>query len=282
MLASLLPGLRDIRTPLTVGYLWLVILWLVLADDLPRTKPPDGGLVARLFDLSRLVGSATTIAALSFIAYVLGALLTIPTDSRLLVGVVNRLPLPSADFRLTALEYENYLQGGIVRRLRSLSPDERSAAVGRVEQSLANAWSDFSLHRRMRIALERIEFLERTEKGAEAEEFQPRREALIRMDASVADLRARLLVRSPEMYGEYDRLAAEAAFRINLCLPVIALGFVFGFGIGWWWAPAAIAVAALLLVQGTIRLGLSITVMRRAIIEGMVEHPFHSRMQELM
>jgi hypothetical protein len=76
MLASLLPGLRDVRTPLTVGYLWLFILWLWFADKWPSERPRDDGAIARIFDVQTLLGSSVMIAALSFVAYVLGSLLT--------------------------------------------------------------------------------------------------------------------------------------------------------------------------------------------------------------
>lgn len=47
MLAGLLPGLRQVRTPLAVGYLWLLNLWLLLADYLPRKAA--GGVVGQIF-----------------------------------------------------------------------------------------------------------------------------------------------------------------------------------------------------------------------------------------
>src|SRR5690554_6799109 len=79
MLASLLPGLRDVRTPLTVGYLWLVLLYLWFADRLPHERPDGDGVLSRLFDLSAFVGLSVTLAATSFVAYLVGALTTIPT-----------------------------------------------------------------------------------------------------------------------------------------------------------------------------------------------------------
>src|SRR5215831_6893001 len=83
MLSSLLPGLRDVRTPLMVGYSWLLIAWLVFAGKIPKQRPPGNGAIAHLFDLSSLVGPTVTLATLSVIAYILGAILTIPTENRL-------------------------------------------------------------------------------------------------------------------------------------------------------------------------------------------------------
>src|SRR4051794_3519418 len=101
MLASLLPGLRDVRTPLTVGYLYLVIGWIWFSEDIPRTKPQHDGMIRRLFELSDLLGNAATIAALSFCAYLLGAVLTIPTERGLISRLLNSLPFGNYEAQAT-------------------------------------------------------------------------------------------------------------------------------------------------------------------------------------
>ena len=75
MLASLLPGLRDLRTPLAVGYLWVVALWLLLHDWWPESVEAATGPTKFLYELSALLGSAATLAALSFVVYLLGSML---------------------------------------------------------------------------------------------------------------------------------------------------------------------------------------------------------------
>lgn len=109
MLASLLPGLRDVRTPLTVGYLWLFIGWAWFGDRFPRTRPPGHGLVARLFDLHTVVGTPATTAAVSFLAYLLGALLTVPVESRAVSTVLHRVGRLSPGAREAAASYDAYL-----------------------------------------------------------------------------------------------------------------------------------------------------------------------------
>src|SRR5687768_7664884 len=76
MLAGLLPGLRQVRTPLAVGYMWLLVLWLLFADDLPR-NPTDGSLISRVFELGGFFGKAAVVATLSFVAYLIGSLIPI-------------------------------------------------------------------------------------------------------------------------------------------------------------------------------------------------------------
>jgi hypothetical protein len=223
MLASLLPGLRDVRTPLTVGYLWLFIGWAWFGDKFPRTRPPGHGLVARLFDLHAVVGTPATTAAVSFLAYLLGALLTIPVESRAVSTVLHRVGRLSPGARRAAATYDAYL----------------ATAYNQVEgQPTAVAFDEFASN----------------------------------FDVSEPDLRARLLVANETMYGEYDRLAAEASFRLNLCIPLLMLAVVtaVNFGLAWAFIPAVAGV--LLLVQGGNRLAMSRAVIERAVISGVIEH----------
>jgi hypothetical protein len=107
VLASLLPGLRDVRTPLTVGYLWLIALWLWLPGWIPVTPPGDGGAIDRMFRLGGLVERAGVLAAVSLSAYVLGVLLTLSERNR----VVRRLQLlgRNPEARSTRQEYARFL-----------------------------------------------------------------------------------------------------------------------------------------------------------------------------
>ena len=68
--------MRDVRTPLAVGYVWLLVAWLLFSDRVPRFRPVEGGLVSALFDLGSVVGKGALLAAVSFVAYLIGALLS--------------------------------------------------------------------------------------------------------------------------------------------------------------------------------------------------------------
>src|SRR3954469_23060979 len=71
VLMNLLPGLRDLRTPLAVGYLWLTALWLVFGNRVP--DPGDAsGLVHDLYRAASAVGTTASLAALTFTAYLMG------------------------------------------------------------------------------------------------------------------------------------------------------------------------------------------------------------------
>lgn len=75
MLASLLPGLRDLRTPLASGYLYLLAVWLILHDHIPKSGSETHGAARSLFELGDLLGKGPVLAGLSFVAYIIGSIL---------------------------------------------------------------------------------------------------------------------------------------------------------------------------------------------------------------
>ena len=72
ILASALPGLRDIRAPLIAGYLWLLFGWLVVKPEPNFTDAK--GLMEVLVDLADTVGPLATAAAVTVAAYLIGGL----------------------------------------------------------------------------------------------------------------------------------------------------------------------------------------------------------------
>ncbi|WP_432190694.1 hypothetical protein, partial [Streptomyces sp. Tue6028] len=87
MLASLLPGLRELRTPLTVGYLWLICVWLWFHDLLPQRATAHGA-IRDLYDLAAMLPSASALAAVTFTAYFLGSIIELdPATARWLDGL---------------------------------------------------------------------------------------------------------------------------------------------------------------------------------------------------
>ncbi len=72
VLASLLPGLREVRTPIAGGFAWL----LAVADPLPESRPPQRAFAA-LWDLGAYVGKGGLPVVVSFAAYLVGAFLEV-------------------------------------------------------------------------------------------------------------------------------------------------------------------------------------------------------------
>jgi hypothetical protein len=70
ILSGLLPGARQIRTPLVVGYLWFLVAWINVAHVPVRLR--HGLLIARASQDFKHLSPALVIIILSFIAYLVG------------------------------------------------------------------------------------------------------------------------------------------------------------------------------------------------------------------
>jgi hypothetical protein len=73
MLTNLLPGIRDIRTPLATGYLWLLTLWFWIPSHFKHT-PPTTGIPGDITHLAHYASRAGVGIAISFAAYLVGVL----------------------------------------------------------------------------------------------------------------------------------------------------------------------------------------------------------------
>lgn len=76
MLAQILPGFRDFRTPLVTGYLWLLAIWILLGKPLPSKARKDG-LLGMVNALTEYLSGAVVVVVLSFLAYMIGLLLAV-------------------------------------------------------------------------------------------------------------------------------------------------------------------------------------------------------------
>jgi hypothetical protein len=76
VLTTLLPGLRDLRTPLAVGYLWIVVLWLITNRWVPRSVQQATGPIKSLYEFGAILGGTVVLAALTFVAYLIGSILS--------------------------------------------------------------------------------------------------------------------------------------------------------------------------------------------------------------
>ena len=86
MLASVLPGLRELRVPLSAGFLWLLALWFAIEPTLPAVDEASGP-VASAYRLSGALSVIGLGAALAFAAYIVGSL-SVFLFSRLLRSMI--------------------------------------------------------------------------------------------------------------------------------------------------------------------------------------------------
>jgi hypothetical protein len=87
LLAQILPGFRDFKTPLITGYLWLVVVWIGFGMPIP-SKDETTGAMGMINWLTGYTSTATILAVLSFVVYVFGILVSI--DVRQATRLVTR------------------------------------------------------------------------------------------------------------------------------------------------------------------------------------------------
>jgi hypothetical protein len=69
MLASLLPGLRELRAPLAAGYTWIFGLWILL-HDLNVGSGPLRAFRDDIVQLANWAGKPILVTAATFAAYI--------------------------------------------------------------------------------------------------------------------------------------------------------------------------------------------------------------------
>ena len=242
MLASLLPGLRDVRVPLTAGFMWLVVLWTVFYELIPAQNEATG-VAAEIYQVLGAFGPAALTAAITFVAYVLGILIA-PLTEYLVRGsaeavvraVTGRYGLLSRSTRVQAIALaEKTLDA--VRDSRGPSRTRKSSGDAAKDSDIQST-SDEGSYDLRHLAKPRSEILE------------------WEMFDDVPLVATRLLAHNRELFDRYDRARAEAAFRFVLVLPLLVMSVLIPlrFGAPWWGylvsILAGIVVAVFLIVDG--------------------------------
>jgi hypothetical protein len=278
VLGSLLPGVREVRAPLAAGYTWLFVAWLLYGSD--ASQHPTGVAL----DLKRLhetVSTAGAAVAVGFVAYMIGvfsiAAANILSDRaarllRPLTGAWLRWRHTHSMQRRTPWWFSDYAPRTAVALKTLVVPqmEETGAALnlaGRDDSRPGyEQLADLVAPIVRRPAEGRIE--EAVTEGV-ADEFE--------------QMGRQLIGREPELFGEYDRLRAEAELRASLVLPGAALGatLVWIGGGGWRSVGAAVIVAAVLLVPlAKARNHDAIDVVVSALRDGRVDSPVLVRLKQ--
>ena len=219
VLTTLLPGLRELRTPLAIGAMWLVAAALVVAPIWPDLLLQNAGLSA-LQKLLAPLPQAFVLSGLAFLAYVLGAVLAELSDW--LIDRVMRVA------------------GGIGRLVRKkVRYRKRTRWVHRLTKAV-----DVSEVRGPVIDAVGSAFAKTAAPSAIAFAF-PIEIVIGRFDATALQL----WHKSAAQYQEYDRLRAESAFRRGISVPFLAISIVLGASISWWIVLAAVVCVTALIVQ---------------------------------
>lgn len=260
MLASLLPGIRELRAPLAAGYTWLFGLWLALHQFLP----PNGqatGLLRDLINLGDWSGKPAIFAALSFIAYILGILSI--AALHVIDSWLSDLLRPLRDVRFIGIlipgsrwttKVRDALEDAVANKLanRFLSDEEfRAAVMENAERLTGQAKTD------KRLSSTILHYSSMSEQELKDDYYA--RWLLLNMTVRTAPhvesargdlpyLAPRLLGREEQIYAEYDRRKAEGNFLAGLIIPLSFIVVTLAVTVSIWWisgAPAPVILAYL-------------------------------------
>jgi hypothetical protein len=247
LIAQLLPGVREFRVPLVSGYLWVVFAWILIGMPVP-SKGEKTGLIGIINAASEYLSPAASVGVLTFVAYVLGILLTV--DSKMVTSVLawwwDKMLHKAA---VNAAENNGSLKSNVERakrELRSARPFMPSLST-ETQQSIShitNVAIKAAINRPIDISQLRREFsvaphawegkdnsLQETRVEAEERKTRVRRETLRRIQPQLHSsiireiplLAIKLQKDHKELFETYDRERSEADFRISISVPLLAI-----------------------------------------------------------
>lgn len=240
MLAQILPGFRDFRTPLVTGYVWLIILWIFVGMPIP-SKDEKTGILGLINSAEAYLTPAAYLAVISFAAYMIGILLTI--DFSQATALVHKYGFriewslnekgknrPHVIWHKADMAYRKALN----RKSEATLTKVLWAAMRRVELRDV-PWTTVYRTYNVTIPDEQTYDERRQElmgEGGEQElKRRLRKEALREisprlsgeMDEEISTLATQLQEKSKELFSSYDRERSEAEFRLSLALPIAVL-----------------------------------------------------------
>lgn len=248
MLAQLLPGLRQVRTPFASGLLLVVLAWLLFADNIRRDEHEA------LFASIDALGSALKSLGVGF-SVTLGAYLIGAAFEALWTPLFRLLPSLSSRgrrsiYRLVTRRVENLPDHEtlILAACRSYTATQQIGAhhLLKASSDLLRASSD---EERVIVRGGRPDEERRASTGTTL--FSAARGAITTdlisgVEEELDVIGTRLLDSNADLFNVYDRLNAEAEFRSAIAVPLGALAVVVGVELLPW--PAAVFLAVGLLV----------------------------------
>jgi hypothetical protein len=269
-LSNALPGFRELRAPLAAGYIWLLAIYVAIEPHVPDAKHAHG-LYATLLHLRDAASSVGLAVAVSFAAYLVGAISE---------GVLGRFwqedrlasvgsPIWAAPYTSKgkdALEAEVLAHG---RRLGEVQPP--SAPYGWATPFVTNIASDSpelnSLIEEYRVSSDPfpgiagdlvyvyVPFAYRRDSPWRQDHLVKPNEAWAAVSKFLSDrvvrdfrlMRIRLMGKETELFAVADRLQAEAEFRFAIVPPLAALAIAVASRVEWY-----VGLVVLILTAGTL------------------------------
>lgn len=225
MLGNLLPGVREVRTPLATGYLWLLILWLWLPAHF-KEIPPISGVPGDIAHLAHYGGRVSVGIAISFIAYLIGILSQFLNFPLVRIGTFAAY-LPTL---ITSTQRRFSLDLFIISAAVAMVPiptpaldneeDEQARHDSEYQRKLALEAGRFSA--KGIVSLQN--FIADVSKKPDRSKWNKQDyEFLTYLIREVPNEGNALVGRENELYSVYDRLISEYQFRIGISLPLTAL-----------------------------------------------------------
>ncbi len=270
---AFIPGLREIRGPLFAGYLWLLAIWLQLGDRLPSRQTDDA--FERLWEAGEAIGPIGRAAALSVVAYLIGALVNgaIRSSIGFLWGMVMMRVYRSRRGKLTRsdkpesswlpvsellknpdedweLHFASPSSTVILVMVKSLERAELDDARARVEGAVNHAEAVSNGSARYKISAYRsdTEIIALPRQDRDLVElplprFSPQHDILEKRSL----LKTRLRELAPSTATKIEQFDYEAEFRNSLTAPLIALILMLSLHASLAWSALLIVPLALLL-----------------------------------
>lgn len=235
MLANLLPGIRDLRTPLAVGYVWLVVFWLWIPASAKHM--PTHGVLGELAQLGQYVGATGLVAAASFCAYLMG---TVSTPLNLpfvrlgayLAHILTGHRRPIAGDRLRRLRFTDFW-GPAITAWPDATMNELHTASN-VKNGVMSTTGAIALR----------DFAE-SEIGAGRILPAKREDFINYLLWEVPRRKNAVLGRDPELFSTLDRLTSEYEFRVGISAPLAAFITTLAWRSSPFWLIGLVVVLAL-------------------------------------
>ena len=276
MLASLLPGTRELRTALASGYAWLFAAYLLAY----RVRLDTEHQLSALRDLDGFLGRTATFGILSFVAYLVGAATTSATI-HLLTRCMERF-----NSRSVTAGVENSMPNVTSRRTDPAVDDALYDIACNI--NISSWWHETRKGLDAALNLGRVRgttlrrYLTTSKHSGQMTDYYEMLNALriqVGYETTTNEVLDRLLFKNRDIYFESDRHRAEAEFRLGVLLPGFAIV------VGSWVAfslsvtahivisVALLAVLLLAAIDGAGRLQRSYEMVGFAVSEGVIATP---------
>jgi hypothetical protein len=278
LLAQILPGFRDFRTPLVTGYLWLVVLWMLVGMPLPD-KDATAGVMGAINAFGNFLTPTVYVAVLSFFAYVMGMLLMVDIKTGSVIRLGRWLSLPYITHRDVDV-INGHIESAFHRaRVRRANGHEIEREFGLAHMIQTQEDNDVL---RAENNGSQLGMDNDVRNNALKQLHTPLSKEIVE---SIPMLAIKLQDRNPLLYSSYDRDKSESEFRLSIALPLAVLSVEFllmGFDRSlpmWPWAAGAGLLAAVgLVVKGFQKRFSSVNVVVTALEIGTIESQTISRL----